>query len=399
MTLFATEAQSGERLSRVYRRTAGSRTARRPGGGRRTRLEAAGPACREPSRGTPASGLGLGGDSRCGARRGAAAARRFRRGFRAGGIAVAVIAASDLLGSRAGHRMPMELTRGALEAGSKSALRIGDAVIHLEHGIGRLRGIETVVTTGVAEQEALRIEYAGGAVLMVPVGEIEPVWRYGAESERCRSTGSTARAGRSAARRSKRESPRPRGAWCALAREREAREAPKLNPPAAALRALRRRVPVRRRRADQARAIEDVLADLASGRPMDRLVCGDVGFGKTEVALRAAAAAALAGKQVAVARRRPCWCASISRPSAAASPRSASRSRGLSRLVTPAEARDGQGRAGGRLDRHRDRHARARRQGRRASTISACWSSTRSSASARATRQKLRALRPTASTS
>ena len=96
---------------------------------------------------------------------------------------VAVIAASDLLGSRAGHRMPMELTRGALEAGSETALRIGDAVIHIEHGIGRLRGIESVAATGIAEQEALRIEYAGGAVLMVPVGEIEQVWRYGAESE------------------------------------------------------------------------------------------------------------------------------------------------------------------------------------------------------------------------
>ena len=77
----------------------------------------------------------------------------------------------------------MELTRGALEAGSETALRIGDAVIHIEHGIGRLRGIESVAATGIAEQEALRIEYAGGAVLMVPVGEIEQVWRYGAESE------------------------------------------------------------------------------------------------------------------------------------------------------------------------------------------------------------------------
>ena len=77
----------------------------------------------------------------------------------------------------------MALAPGALEAGLETALRIGDAVIHIEHGIGRLRGLETVTATGIAEQEALRIEYAGGAMLMVPVGEVEQVWRYGAESE------------------------------------------------------------------------------------------------------------------------------------------------------------------------------------------------------------------------
>ena len=96
------------------------------------------------SRGTPASGLGLGGNSR--AAPGAVLLLRadFDAGFVRAEDKVAVIAASDLLGSRAGHRMPMELTRGALEAGSESALRIGDAVIHIEHGIGRLRGIESV---------------------------------------------------------------------------------------------------------------------------------------------------------------------------------------------------------------------------------------------------------------
>jgi transcription-repair coupling factor (superfamily II helicase) len=72
---------------------------------------------------------------------------------------------------------------GTLDAGLETAMRIGDAVIHIEHGIGRVRGIETVTATGMVDQEALRIEYAGGAMLMVPVGEIELVWRYGGESE------------------------------------------------------------------------------------------------------------------------------------------------------------------------------------------------------------------------
>ncbi len=96
---------------------------------------------------------------------------------------VAVIAAADLLGSRAGHRIPMEPAHGALEAGSETALRIGDAVIHIEHGIGRLRGTESVAAAGIAEQEALRLEYAGGAMLMVPVSEIDQIWRYGGESD------------------------------------------------------------------------------------------------------------------------------------------------------------------------------------------------------------------------
>ena len=274
----------------------------------------------------------------------------FDAGFVRAEDAVAVIAASDLLGSRAGHRMPMELTRGALEAGSESALRIGDAVIHIEHGIGRLRGIESVATTGIAEQEALRIEYAGGAVLIVPVGEIEQVWRYGAESEAVsldRLDGEGWKKRRAQVEDDIAETAR---GLRRLMREREAREAPKLNPPSRRYERFVAGFPFVPT-VDQARAVSDILEDLKSGHPMDRLVCGDVGFGKTEVALRAAAAAVFGGCQVALVAPTTVLVRQHLNTFRRRFAPFGTRIAGLSRLVTPAEAREvKQGLADGSID-------------------------------------------------
>jgi transcription-repair coupling factor (superfamily II helicase) len=211
--------------------------------------------------------------------------------------AVTVVTAVDLFGSRA---------RGAGDGRPPSAdlltanaeFRIGDAIIHLDRGMGLLQGLETVETEISGAVDTIRLQYAGDDKLMAPVEELDRVWRYGA--------GDTVSLDRLEGeawpkRRAKIEAEIAESArrLTELAREREAKSTPKLVPPRQDYERFVARFPFSET-PDQLRAIEDVLNDLASGRSMDRLVCGDVGFGKTEVALRAAAAAALAGKQVAV---------------------------------------------------------------------------------------------------
>ena len=178
-----------------------------------------------------------------------------------------------------------------------TALRPGDAVVHVEHGIGALRGIETIEAASASD--VLCLEYAGAARLLVPADEIDRVWRYGAQAE---AVTLDRLDGDAWARRRAEidvELAATAERLAALTHERAARAAPVMNPPR---RAMERFVAgfVFTPTPDQASATDAVLADLRSGRPMDRLVCGDVGFGKTEVALRAAAAAALSGYQVAV---------------------------------------------------------------------------------------------------
>ena len=133
---------------------------------------------------------------------------------------------------------------------------------------------------------------------MAPVDELDRIWRYGAGD----AVGLDRLDGEAWPKRRARiegEIAETAQRLVALTREREARSAPKLIAPSRGYERFVARFPFSET-PDQLRAIGDVLADLASGRPMDRLVCGDVGFGKTEVALRAAAAVALAGKQVAI---------------------------------------------------------------------------------------------------
>ena len=178
-----------------------------------------------------------------------------------------------------------------------ATLQPGDTVIHLDHGLGALRGVEAVEAGGVTV-DCLRLNYADGSRL-IPFDEFDRLWRYGAEAAGLaldRLEGGTWPKRRAEAETAVAEAAR---ALLALVREREATPAPVLRPPPEPFARLAARFPYELT-PDQAVATAAALADLASGRPMDRLVCGDVGFGKTEVALRAAAAAALAGKQVAV---------------------------------------------------------------------------------------------------
>jgi transcription-repair coupling factor (superfamily II helicase) len=219
----------------------------------------------------------------------------LERGFADDETQVVAIAPADLLGSRAPKS---GAERVEAEIFGEEEFRIGDAVIHLEHGVGLLDGIETISAGGQNPTETIRLTYAGDAKLMVPVSDIDVMWRYGSgEHVSLDRLGSEAWP----KRRAKVESEINKAATelAQLAAERHAIEAPAITPPRREYERFVARFPYSET-ADQSAAVADILKDLGSGHVMNRLVCGDVGFGKTEVALRAAAAVALAGKQVAI---------------------------------------------------------------------------------------------------
>jgi len=206
-----------------------------------------------------------------------------------------VIAEQDILGDRL-IRGPRRRRRAENFLTEAQSLGAGDLVVHVDHGIGRYRGLEVVTAAGAAH-ECLALDYAEGARLYLPVENIELLSRYGHEEGLLDRLGGGAWQARKA--RLKQRIREIADRLIRVAAERALRRAPVLEPEHHAWEAFAARFPWQETD-DQLRAIEDILADLAAGRPMDRLVCGDVGFGKTEVAMRAAFAAAMAGSQVAV---------------------------------------------------------------------------------------------------
>jgi transcription-repair coupling factor (superfamily II helicase) len=207
---------------------------------------------------------------------------------------VTVIAASDIAGGRISRRRET-----VADAFGETEIRVGDVVIHEDHGLGVLQALERIEADGV-ERDVLRLEYHGGATVLAPIEEFGRIWRYGSEPsavtlDRLNTQGWQKRRAEVSA-----QIDVVAAAMVATARERETKAAPVISPPAPAYARFAAGFPFPES-VDQAAAIEDVLSDLASGKPMNRLVCGDVGFGKTEVALRAAAAVALSGHQVLIA--------------------------------------------------------------------------------------------------
>ncbi|MFN3613429.1 MAG: transcription-repair coupling factor [Rubrimonas sp.] len=207
-----------------------------------------------------------------------------------------VISEQDVLGDRLirGARTKKRADNFLTEAAS---LSIGDLVVHVDHGIGRYLGLTTIEAAG-APHECLALEYAGGSKLYLPVENIELLTRYGdgSEAQLDRLGGGAWQARKAKLKERLREIAE---SLIRVAAERALRSAQKLVAPPGAWDQFCARFPYEETE-DQLRAIGDTLADMASGRPMDRLICGDVGFGKTEVALRAAFVAAMAGTQVAV---------------------------------------------------------------------------------------------------
>ena len=214
-------------------------------------------------------------------------------GFVDGASGLTVIAASDVLGGRLASRGG----GGGELLSAEQDLRLGDVVLHEDHGIGVLRELQTVEIDGVSH-DTLRLEYYGGASVLAPVDEIGRIWRYGPEEAAMSLDRLKGDAWPKRRAEVSRHLDEAAARLVELAKVRAAATCESISPPAAYGRfAARFGYP---ETPDQAAAIAAVLADLASGRPMDRLVCGDVGFGKTEVALRAAAAVALSGRQVAL---------------------------------------------------------------------------------------------------
>ncbi|MEH2492177.1 transcription-repair coupling factor (superfamily II helicase) [Bradyrhizobium sp. AZCC 2230] len=210
-----------------------------------------------------------------------------------------VLTASDVLGSRAHHPQPM--ARSWIAAFDHADVpEQGTVVVHLQRGLAVLDGLQTVNTGGGALREMVRLSFAGDNAVLVPPPDLAQMWPYSTERGKLaldKADGSTWWARRTGAEQE------IQLAGKALARhisQRKRRKAAKLVPPGSAYEKFVARFPYFTT-IDQAKAIHDVLDDLASGHPMDRVICGDVGFGKTEVALRAAAAVVLSGKQVAIA--------------------------------------------------------------------------------------------------
>ncbi len=173
-----------------------------------------------------------------------------------------------------------------------------DLVVHVDHGIGRYEGLETL-DVGGAPHDCLKVIYHGGDKLFVPVENIEVLSRFGSENDAVEldRLGGVNWQARKA--RVKERIAAMADALIKLAAARSLKGAEAMERPEGLYDEFCARFPFPETE-DQLRAIEETLADMAAGRPMDRLVCGDVGFGKTEVALRAAFLAVMAGKQVAV---------------------------------------------------------------------------------------------------
>ena len=209
---------------------------------------------------------------------------------------LAVVSEQDILGDRMVRRQRRKRADNFLT--EAASLSVGDHVVHVEHGIGRFEGLQTIDVDG-APHDCLKLVYHADARLFLPVENIELLSRFGGDdmSVTLDKIGG--------------------GAW----QMRKAKLKEKLNIIAeeliktAAARAMREGEKLFvgdnlyeefcarfafEETEDQLSAIEAVVDDLASGKPMDRLVCGDVGFGKTEVALRAAFIAAISGRQVAI---------------------------------------------------------------------------------------------------
>ncbi|MEG3176408.1 TRCF domain-containing protein [Sphingomonas sp. RB3P16] len=217
-------------------------------------------------------------------------------GWQAPGLTV--IAAADLLGSRVQAVAATSDAAAALR-GDMGDIRCGDVVVHEDFGIGIVAGIEPLGLEAGAG-DAIVLEYAGGGRRLVPVADADRIWRYGADQDAVtldKLDGSSWEKRRGAIDAAIAESAR---GLTALAAERARKTADVIDPDVAAYERFAAGFAFTET-PDQARAIAASRDDLAAGKPMDRLVVGDVGYGKTEVALRAAALVALAGKQVAIA--------------------------------------------------------------------------------------------------
>ncbi len=218
----------------------------------------------------------------------------LEQGFSAPGLTI--IAEQDILGDRL-IRKVKKRRRDADILTEVNDISPGDAVVHVDHGIGRFHGLQTIHADG-APHDCLELHYQGGDKLFLPVENIELLSRYGGnETVVLDKLGGAAWQARKA--RLKQRIREIADKLIRVAAMRELKKAPVMRVPQNEYEEFVARFKFEPTE-DQQESISQVLEDLEKGRPMDRLVCGDVGFGKTEVALRAAFVAAMNGHQVAV---------------------------------------------------------------------------------------------------
>ncbi|MGI9382604.1 MAG: transcription-repair coupling factor [Methyloligellaceae bacterium] len=210
---------------------------------------------------------------------------------------LSVVGEQDILGDRLVR--PRTQRRRAADALTEAAsLSVGDLVVHVDHGIGRFEGLSTIEAAG-APHDCLELIYHDGDKLYLPVENIELLTRYGSDEAGAALDRLGGSAWQSRKARLKNRIRDMAEKLIKVAAMRELREAPVLNQPAGLYEEFCARFPYEETD-DQSTSIDAVLEDLARGRPMDRLICGDVGFGKTEIALRSAFITVMEGKQVAV---------------------------------------------------------------------------------------------------
>jgi transcription-repair coupling factor (superfamily II helicase) len=217
----------------------------------------------------------------------------LEHGFESKGLTV--ISEQDVLGDRL-IRAPRKKRRAENFLTEAQSLSPGDLVVHVDHGVGRYMGLETIAAAG-APHECIHLEYAEQSRLYLPVENIELLSRYGHDEGLLDKLGGGAWQAKKA--KLKERIRLIADKLIRIAAERALRSATVLEPQQHAWEEFSARFPYQETE-DQLAAIEDTLTDMAAGTPMDRLICGDVGFGKTEVAMRAAFVSAMAGKQVAV---------------------------------------------------------------------------------------------------
>lgn len=214
---------------------------------------------------------------------------------------LALITETALFGERVLQRRRRDKPTETDDAGYRdlSELRIGAPVVHIDHGVGRYQGLETITVEGEAS-EFLMLEYAGGSKLYVPVSSLHLISRYTGSDTDHAPLHKLGTDRWSNAKQKALEKIRDTAAELLdVYARREARKGFAFEDPNEAYRAFAAGFPFEET-PDQQAAIEAVFSDMVSEKPMDRLVCGDVGFGKTEVAMRAAFMATYSGKQVAV---------------------------------------------------------------------------------------------------
>ncbi|MSO68926.1 MAG: transcription-repair coupling factor [Alphaproteobacteria bacterium] len=220
----------------------------------------------------------------------------IEHGFVAGDLSL--LAEQDILGERLSRAAPKRKVRAEHFLADATELKEGDLVVHSDHGIGRYMGLETIAVDG-APHDCLKLYYRDDDRLFLPVENIELLSRYGSADQPVELDKLGGAHWQARKARLKKRILEMANELIKIAAERLVRPSDRFDPAEADYDAFAARFPYSETE-DQARAIEDSLADLASGRPMDRLICGDVGFGKTEVALRAAYVVAASGRQVAV---------------------------------------------------------------------------------------------------